>query len=228
MNTRYFGQSTLLGITCLAVLLSTAACGEKKAAEGTAPKTEAASTVKEGWTEIASSGFKVSLPKGWNAIDLTAGDLDKVMDAAMAASPGAKSMEAQIRAAASSGMIKVMALHPKDGETDFVENMNVVVTDLPSGVTLKQIEEAYRSQVGAMSVPGSEIKGDPVDLPVGKAMRMQTKLNMQSGANKYVASLAYMFAEGGKSYTVTFSSKPDRETAIIAEADEIMSTFKIG
>ncbi len=213
-------------LTILVLAVACLSCGEKSP-QGTAPWALEAPAQKEGWQTIKSAGFGLSVPQGWAAIDLTSGDMEEMLATLGSSSATFRQLEEQVRDAASAGAIKLFVFHEIEGETEFAENLNVVVTEVPSAPTLGWIETGCRQELSRIIVSGSSIRAQPIDLPAGKAMRFQSRLDLSLPQVDYVASLAYIFGKGKRLFVVTFSSKPEREEKIVAEADEIMRTFVV-
>jgi len=207
----------------LPAILVCSAC-QKQEPKGTAPNQVAASAAKPGWKEIKSAGFSLSVPPDWQPIDLTSGDLEKLISAAAESNPGVKNSEATIRAAAASGAIKMMAFGElSDG---FAENVNVVVLDQPTTLTPEQMREAFEREITPMLVSGSKTTSEKVSLPAGEGYRMHSQLSM--GPGKTLSSHAYIFSKDKKSFTITFTTTPAKKDKMTKLSGEIMQTFRIG
>lgn len=222
---RGFRFAGLLSVTVL--VLAGAACkGAATVEKGTPEKQVEASTGKPGWETVTTSGFSVSVPEAWTPIDLSAENLDKILEEAGNQNAAFKATMPQVKQMAASGAVKLLVLAEADPNGVFAENMNVVRVEAQGEPTQAILETSYRQEMEGMKAPGSAIEGEHIDLPVGKAIRMQTSLQFQA-ANEPVHSLAYMFWRGRDVYTVTFSSLTSRADAMAKTAVEIMQTFKV-
>lgn len=225
-------------LICLAFSLAlvAAGCGDKKGETDTTPSSASKEAtpaengpppLKDGWKEIKAAGFQLAVPDDWTPVDLTAENIDKMIDEAAKANEGVRMQAAQFKQLATNGMVKLMVFGQVDPTGPFAENLNVVVTDSPTTPTADQLAEAYKSQITPMATAGTTPSGGPNKLPVADGVKMKSDLALGSGGTKSVASLAFMFAKGGKMYTVTFSSLPGRAAEIEKLADEIMQSFRV-
>ncbi len=232
----------ILLLSMLIASLALAGCAKKEEAGGSASGSTPSSTSKpdapegsgtasttpnDGWKEVKSAGFSLHVPSDWTPLDLTASNLEAIIDEAAKANEGVKMQAAQFKQIAASGMVKLMVYGTVDPAGPFAENLNVVVMPAPQVPTSDQMVEEYKKQITPMAVPGSSQTGGPHKIPAGEAVKMRSELAMASGKATSVASLAYMVPTGGKMYTVTFSCLPGRAAEMEKLADEVMQTLKV-
>jgi hypothetical protein len=163
----------------------------------------------------AANGYALTLPEGWQRIDLTDQDIDQVLDAGVGAmSPeAAELLRTQVRTMAASG-IKMFAIDQNGITPEFVTNANVLV--IPTGgVSLDLIEPTVVSQLET-TLPDidGEIETERVTLPAGEALRISYVLGLSpNGSDVDVAIHQFLVVGDTNGVYLTVSGPPGDELA---------------
>lgn len=177
--------------------------------------TPGASLATTGRIEIPDRGIAVTLPDGWNRIDLGAGDLAALMAAAGDLDPVlAEQYTAQIQAMISAGLaLFAFGPDPASGQT-------VTILAIPGmGLSLDLIEQLHSSQIGALAE--GEVKSERVNLPAGEAIHFEYEI--AADALGRAAGLdQYMLLAGDNQLVVTITAATPAEGAAIANSIEVL------
>jgi hypothetical protein len=149
----------------------------------------------------ARYGFSLSLPAGWQQVQLTKAGVNKMvqrlekLDPKMSALVGSQSEQATIR------RLQLYAIGPPQGST--LPNINVLVQspqDLPSGASfLSQAEPLMKSEL--QSAGFKQVTTSIVHLPLGSAVEGQYSV---PGVSDAITQL--YISHRSRLYIVTFSS----------------------
>jgi hypothetical protein len=133
--------------------------------------TPGASLATTGRIELAEKGFAVTLPDGWTRVDLAAGDLERILEAAGSVNPELVDVySAQIEAMLATGLV-LFAFGP-----DPVAGTNVNIMSLPNpGLSLDFLEAANVAQIKAMAQ--GEVLSERVTLPAGEALHLSYQIS---------------------------------------------------
>ena len=236
MNLNKRRLTTIVGSAILAAAV--AACGGATATPGAttavpsasasttpAPTTSAAATsaattgpaasiATTGRIELPEHGFAVTLPDGWNRIDLSAGDLDAIMEAAGGMNPELADMySAQIQAMISSGLA-LFAFGPGTSGA----NLNVLV--LPGGgLSLDLLEQMNMAQIESLA--DGAVASERVQLPVGEALHLRYRMQVTGGVEAPALD-QYLVLGGSNQYMISVTNATEAEARGIAESMEIL------
>lgn len=228
--------TTLIGSAILAVAV--AACGGATATPATtatdptpsapataaptvtATATSAATTgpapslATTGRIELPEHGFAVTLPDGWSRVDLTAGDLDAIMEAAGGMNPELADMySAQIKAMLSSGLA-LFAFGP--GTTG--ANLNVLV--LPGGgLSLDLLEQMNMAQIEALA--DGAVTSERLELPAGETLHLRYRMQVAGGIEAPALD-QYLVLGGSNQYMFSVTNGTEAEAKAIAGSIEIL------
>ena len=177
--------------------------------------TPGASLATTGRIEIPDRGIAVTLPDGWNRIDLGAGDLAALMAAAGDLDPVlAEQYTAQIQAMISAGLA-LFAFGP-----DPSSGQNVTILAIPGlGLSLDLIEQLNSSQIGAIAE--GEVKSERVTLPAGEAIHFQYEITADALGGA-AALDQYLLLAGDNQLVVTITAATPAEGAAIANSIEVL------
>jgi hypothetical protein len=133
--------------------------------------TPGASLATTGRIELAEKGFAVTLPDGWTRVDLEAGDLERILEAAGSVNPELVDVySAQIKAMLATGLV-LFAFGP-----DPLAGTNVNIMSLPNpGLSLEFLEAANVAQIKAMAQ--GEVLSERVTLPAGEALHLSYQIS---------------------------------------------------
>jgi hypothetical protein len=171
--------------------------------------------------EVPSAGFSVGVPPNWEALSADEHPTQEQIEELLGDNPALQPyLEAM---AGEDSLIKFMAIDP-DAGSDVSTNLNVVVESPPAGITREQYFDASRAQVDQIA-PESEIDAEQVSLPAGEALRVSYE-HSQFGSPLGVVQ--YVLFEGGKGYTLTFTTLPDELSRRAAAFERSARSFTIG
>ena len=226
--------TTLVGSAILAVAV--VACGGATATPGTTATEPAAATTPTtaptatataaattgpapslattGRIELPDHGFAVTLPDGWSRVDLTAGDLDAIMEAAGGMNPELADMySAQIQAMLSSGLA-LFAFGPGTSGA----NLNVLV--LPGGgLSLDLLEQMNMAQIEALA--DGAVNSERLQLPAGEALHLRYRMQVAGGVEAPALD-QYLVLGGSNQYMFSVTNATEAEARAIAESIEIL------
>ncbi|MGP1674930.1 MAG: hypothetical protein ACTS8Z_06940 [Candidatus Limnocylindrales bacterium] len=184
------------------------------AATSAATTGPAASIATTGRIELPEHGFAVTLPDGWNRIDLSAGDLAAIMEAAGGMNPELADMySAQIQAMISSGLA-LFAFGPGTSGA----NLNVLV--LPGGgLSLDLLEQMNMAQIESLA--DGAVASERVQLPVGEALHLRYRMQVTGGVEAPALD-QYLVLGGSNQYMISVTNATEAEARGIAESMEIL------
>lgn len=197
-----------------ATAAATAAPTATAAATATATPTPGSSLATTGRIEVPDHGFAVTLPDGWNRIDLSAGDLAAIMEAAGGMNPELADMySAQIQAMLSSGLA-LFAFGPGTSGA----NLNVLV--LPGGgLSLDLLEQMNMAQIEALA--DGAVTSERLQLAAGEALHLRYRMQV-AGAVEAPVLDQYLVLGGSNQYMFSVTNATDAEATAIAESIEIL------
>ena len=177
--------------------------------------TPGASLATTGRIEILDHGIAVTLPDGWNRVDLGSGDLEALMAAAGDLDPVlAEQYTAQIQAMLSVGLA-LFAFGP-----DPSSGQNVTILAIPGlGLSLDLLEQLNSSQIGAIAE--GEVKSERVTLPAGEAIHFQYEITAD-GLGGAATLDQYLLIAGEDQLVVTITAATPAEGTAIANSIEVL------
>jgi hypothetical protein len=172
-----------------------------------------ASLATTGRIEVADKGFALTLPAGWTRVDVTASDMDKMMEAAGIADPNlAAQYSAQVKAMLAAGL-SVFAFGP-----DPTKGTNLNVITLPgAGLSLDLLEQVNKSQIEAIAGPNVTV--ERVTLPAGDAIHYRYEIKPQ-GSTTGTSIDQYLMLVGDNQLVVTATNATAAEATAIANSIE--------
>jgi hypothetical protein len=185
--------------------------------------------LEEGWAryEEAEEGFAIALPPGWQQMDLDPEAVRESMQNTLKDNPQmAEALSEQAQSMAASG-VKFWGFDMSDlsSGSPGVTNVNVLVTDVPEGVTLDQYEQVNAQQLEQMA---TEVKHERVNLPAGEAIKFTSTLNTNTQSGAIEQSLTqYALLEGGKSYIITFTTEASKLAGNVQTFQKIAESFEL-
>jgi hypothetical protein len=109
-------------------------------------------------------------------------------------------------------VIKFFAFDPALASS-FATNANVVVSPIPTNVTLQQYLAAARSEISALPGRVGAASTRIVTLPAGTSVRSNVKIGLVSGGKRIVAEVTqWAFLRQGQSVVVSFTTTPSRQS----------------
>ena len=153
--------------------------------------------------EISSGRFSIGVPETWHATTST--QMKKTsfktfadQNPAFAAYAGA--------VAKKNSPFKFFAYDPVVRK-HFATNLNVMVTPVPEGVTPEKYKRSALAE--AKSIADSRLDSSEVDLPAGKALRIEYRARfLLNGRRKAIATTQYALLLDSKSYVLTYTTLP--------------------
>ena len=217
----------VVGVALLAILV--AACGSTATGSAvpasTAPSTSVAPSIEPspgasaattGRIAVPDHGFAVTLPDGWTRIDLAAGDIEALIEAAGAQSPEfANVYSQQIRAMVAQGLV-LFAFGP-----DMTSGTNVNILSAPRlGMSLDFLEQANLAQLESLAE--GNVTSERVTLPAGEALHLRYSLAAGSGAPSPSID-QYMLINGEKQLVVSVTNASEADASAIVRSIELTS-----
>lgn len=153
--------------------------------------------------EISSGRFSIGVPETWHATTTT--QMKKAsfkrfadQNPAFAAYAGA--------VAKKNSPFKFFAYDPVVRKR-FATNLNVIVTPLPEGVTPEKYKRSALAE--AKSIADSPLDSSEVDLPAGKALRIEYRARfVLNSRRKAIATTQYALLLDNTSYVLTYTTLP--------------------
>ncbi len=176
--------------------------------------TSGPSLATSGRIEVADKGFALTLPDGWNRVDLSAGDLDAIIAAAGELDPAvAQQYSAQLQAMLAAGLsIFAFGPEPQSGTT-------LTVLTLPgAGLSLDLLEQVTKA--GLESRADGEITSERVTLPAGEAIHLRYELASTGGTLAPVDQ--YLLVAGDNQMVVTVTAASEADTDAIVDSIELL------
>ena len=177
-------------------------------------------TVVPGWVEAKSAGVGISLPPDFEVMDLSSGNVDKIVASAEKRYPNQPDMTKMVKQIAASGAMKLVALAPDPGPGKFRENLNLIVLPLPTGKSLEDVMDLNRKQFETMANPGT-IKVEKRQFPIGDVCYFQADTPSAQGSH---SSTGYIVLHDGQQFVFTFSSAVSDKDSFALVADKAMKT----
>lgn len=177
--------------------------------------TPGASLATTGRIEVPEHKIALTLPDRWTRVDLSAGDMDAIMEAAGNVDPAlAQQYSAQIQALISSGLA-VFAFGP-----DPAAGTNLNVMAIPgAGLSLDLLEQMNSAQIKALA--GDDVVAERVTLPAGDAVHYRYELTAQ-GMPAGTSIDQYLMVAGSKQLVVTVTNATEAEATAIANSIEVL------
>jgi hypothetical protein len=167
---------------------------------------------------VSSQQFSLAVPTGWKTASVDKVLNDAAIDQMTANNPSLGSAIKEL--GKPSSFIKFLAFDPET-KNNFATNVNVGVTDVPSGVTAQQFYDANLAQIEqvfGIATPANE----EVTLPAGPALR----LNYEQEGPPKIATQQYLVLGDGKGYILTFTTLPELTSEYAPIFERAARSFK--
>jgi hypothetical protein len=203
-------------------------CGGKEASKpATDVETQAASpSAPPGFTVrlVRDAGFSIALPKEWQSLDAQDALKSASMQRFLKINPELKpSIQALTQP---NSPIKLLAVGP-GSDRGFVTNLNVLVSNIPSGISYERWSSAEIAQLKKVRT----IKGltqEETALEPGRALHAtyRTAINRQGG--QLTAHIdQYLVKKGSSLYVVTFTTTPRLLGTLEPTFSKSVRTFRL-
>ena len=157
---------------------------------------------------IPTAGISLATPSSWRAVDSRTVLASKGVQALLKENPQLASIINQV--AGANSPVKFLSFDPHVTDR-FATNVNVVVSAVPSSVTLTVLAAAITSQLKTLPGLTGAVATSLVKLPIGPASRARFQLTVVTNGKKLVVqTLQYAFLHRGLSIVVTFSTTPNQ------------------
>jgi hypothetical protein len=157
--------------------------------------------------EISSGRFSIGVPETWHAT--TSKQMKKASFKRFAdQNPAFASYAGAV--AKKNSPFKFFAYDPVVRKR-FATNLNVMVTPVPEGVTPEKYKRSALAE--AKSIAKSRLDLSDVDLPAGKALRIEYRARfLLNGRRKAISTTQYALLLDNKSYVLTYTTLPALRT----------------
>jgi hypothetical protein len=153
--------------------------------------------------EISSARFSIGVPETWHAT--TSSQMKKASFKRFADENPAFAAYASA-AAKKNSPFKFFAYDPVVRKR-FATNLNVIVTPVPEGVTPEKYNRSALAE--AKVIADSRLVSSEVDLPAGKALRIEYRARFRlNGRRKAISTTQYALLLDSKSYVLTYTTLP--------------------
>ncbi len=157
---------------------------------------------------IPTAGISLTTPSSWRAVDSRAVLGSKAVKALLAENPQLAALIQKVVGAGSP--VKFLALDPHVSE-GFATNVNVVVTPVPSNLTLPILAAAITGELAKLPGLASKVTTSTVTLPIGRVVKASYRLTIVNGGKKQdVQTLQYIFLRHALNIIVTLSTTPSQ------------------
>lgn len=169
--------------------------------------------------EFNEQGFAITLPHGWQPVDLSTERMTESLSAFAGANPQAAALvEEQLQRIANARFTFFAAeLSPTVLDTGFATNVSLLRQPLPNGITLDFYSKLTVNQVQEKFELTAPIALAPGSLPAGKIVALSYKMR---GANGELAVTTYLIMQAQTVYDLTF-------TTTSAQAESYTQTFAL-
>jgi hypothetical protein len=153
--------------------------------------------------EISSGSFSIGVPETWHATTST--QMKKASFKRFANQNPAFAAYADVVGKRNSPF-KFFAYDPVVRKR-FATNLNVVVTPVPKRMTPEKYKRSALAEAKAIAL--SKVDSSDVDLPAGKALRIEYRARFViNGAKKAISTTQYAFLLDNTSYILTYTTLP--------------------
>jgi hypothetical protein len=182
-------------------------------------KSSVSSSNVAGWNKVSGADYEVLLPAEYTIVDLTAGDFEQVWNTMKRDNPNLASMEAEVRQAKSTGIVRFLA-RAQTGAT--ATSVNLVVEQLSPQMTTEQYDAHLRQGLQTMAVPGSYSERT-VSVAGKEFLFAKYQISVQGTR---IALLACRHIAGQRAYIVTFGANSTETMDIEAFAQDVVATLR--
>ncbi|HVT11590.1 MAG TPA: hypothetical protein VHE55_04935 [Fimbriimonadaceae bacterium] len=175
-----------------------------------------------GWKEIKTSGFALSFPGDWSAMDITSNELSKRAEKTYGGNSQFEDKRKAVEAGAKRGDIKLMVRSDAVTPSGNHSVGDVIVTS-SGNQTLDNQAQATVRQLMKTALPGTDVPKVDVDTPAGRFVKI-THFYLSSKSIPY-ASFLYLTIKGDKAYVVGFTTSKDSAPEVERIADQSIKTF---
>ena len=186
-----------------ALLLAGCGGGSEGVGEPEAQRTTGGQTTYK----VDSAGFSIAVPESWKTISADefskGGGMEDVIRDTPVLRPYAEAFEGP------NSVLKFVAVDPKV-RNKFATNLNIIVEEVPAGMTIEGYQQALLSQLRAFEALQGEIETERVELPAGPAARLTYHLKLLAGGRQVTTStLQYAIVLDGAAHILTYTTTPD-------------------
>jgi len=163
-----------------------------------------------GTVEIAGEGFRITLPEGWQAIEMSQESIAAIGDMFPADSDIGQLLQSQAGSLALAG-VKLFAIDSRPGSVvdGFAPNLNVLVQPRPAGLSIELLATVAQQQLSAIDA-FSGVTVDSVDLPAGPAIKATYAVSQTrtDGSTVEARGTQYYLASDDSLFIVTMTGAP--------------------
>ena len=176
----------------------------------------AATTGKVTRSRVPAANLSLALPADWRRVDAkTAGKIAK--ESLAKENPQLTAILAELDRPGT-GLV-FFAFDP-NGAEQFATNVNIVVSAIPSGVTLAQLVAASKSELSRIPGRVGEVTAAPTKLPGGQAAHSTVDIAVSNKGKTIVARvIQFAFLRPGRSVVVSFTTRKSTSERYTAAFD---------
>ena len=178
---------------------------------------------------VAASQFAITLPKGWEALDLDRETLSGAMETVIQDNPEfGTALTGQMQQLVAQG-IKFYAvdLSGKPVRGELPTTMNVLIQKLPNKMAMKSLVNLTAQQLGVIFALEEPVEQSVLKMPVGEVglLRYIIPLKLPNGKQADVAATQYLVQGKAGLYIVSFSASPSAAKTKAKSFEAAMKTF---
>lgn len=216
MARRHLGSAGTLLVA--AVLAACGGAGTESAAAGESdpvqPSADEAHALPSGWTRVSvdTAGFSLGLPDDWQEITAQSVAASGVYDEIGATNPDLAPLMDSVADAIDDGRIALFALDmgKNTEETGFAANVNVLRSPGGGRTSADLLVEAARNEIAALVPVTSEVTGEVVELPAGRAARIHYRWTVNAYDNSHDVDVTqYLIPDGDDVFIVSMTAVAD-------------------
>jgi hypothetical protein len=199
------------GITVWLALAGAVAIGSWRHARGPVNEDPERLETIDGFTtySVPSAGFRIALPESWmtfRAQDVF-GESEAELERFARENPEFGGLTEALTDPRSP--MKLVGFDPET-HADFATNMNVVVENVPEGLSFDMYAQATEDALRSVGSIGGDLESKTVQLRAGPARQFSYEAQFTiAGQTQPVATLQYVFVAKGRGYVLSYATLPE-------------------
>lgn len=176
--------------------------------------------------EYSEQGFALTLPNGWQPIDLSAERLAaSLSNLANENAQAAALLEEQLKTVVNARFTFYAAeATPHVLDTGFATNVSLLRQPLPPGISLEFYSQIMAKQVQERFALLSPVSITPGSVPAGKSVTLNYTM---SGPHNGLAIVEYLIMQGQTVYDLKFTTTAEQSDVYVANFAMIAESFKL-
>lgn len=176
--------------------------------------------------EYSEQGFALTLPRGWQPVDLSAERLDaSLSNLASENAQAATVIETQLQSVVNARYtFYAVEATPNVLESGFATNVSLLRQPLPAGITLELYSQIMAKQAQERQALISPVTLTPGTVPAGKSITLNYTV---SGPHGGLAVVEYLIMQDQTVYDLKFTTTAEQSDVYVAAFASIAESFKL-